>query len=420
MKVQISRQLLERRRDLAALGENRATAHHQRQYLLRLSHEYQDITNLALDAHYARDEVFEENKELRLATITVARNDEFAEEMRLKGLGIPFKSPIADETEYDISNFNHSNETNLWRGFAQMSTSDQDELCYRFPELAELLQPESKLLGGSKDIMTWIEKGYRRPRGSELHGTINSTLLQALWKKQTVNWEHLTSQYIKNVLFSVHNFINKTLQHVCKEDHVREGLLSVLQDGLLSSYKTAIDRSKFIVEIDRKGSQLTQNHSLTDRLQKCRATRLASGLGSYLENSEVLRKSIDEQITTKKHKMTVTDKELSTAIEAIQNTILDSKKDDNIQDIHDILDSYYRVGRKRFVDTICMQATDYHLLTGPRSPLRVFDIEFVSTLSDGELDAVAGECLSTKERRATIEKEIDALEQGKKSLGVKL
>jgi hypothetical protein len=36
-----------------------------------------------------------------------------------------------------------------------------------------------------------------------------------------------------------------------------------------------------------------------------------------------------------------------------------------IQDIHDILYSYYKVARKRFADNVVNQAIDHFLLTGP-------------------------------------------------------
>jgi hypothetical protein len=36
-----------------------------------------------------------------------------------------------------------------------------------------------------------------------------------------------------------------------------------------------------------------------------------------------------------------------------------------IQDIHDILHSYYKVVRKRFADNVVNQAIDHFLLTGP-------------------------------------------------------
>jgi hypothetical protein len=86
-----------------------------------------------------------------------------------------------------------------------------------------------------------------------------------------------------------------------------------------------------------------------------------------------------------------------------------------ILDIHDILKSYYKVARKRFVDNMCMHA-NYHLVTGPVSPLRLFSPTFVNKLTDEKLEEIAGEDRAIKRERFALEKEIAGLEAGKKVL----
>jgi Dynamin GTPase effector domain len=87
-----------------------------------------------------------------------------------------------------------------------------------------------------------------------------------------------------------------------------------------------------------------------------------------------------------------------------------------VQDIHDILCSYYKVARKRFVDNICMQAVDHFLINGPQTPLTLFSSSFVSGLNADELERIAGEDNMTKRRRHQLRKEIESLEAGKKIL----
>ena len=87
-----------------------------------------------------------------------------------------------------------------------------------------------------------------------------------------------------------------------------------------------------------------------------------------------------------------------------------------VQDIHDILCSYYKVARKRFVDNICMQAVDHFLINGPQTPLTLFSSSFVSGLNVDELERIAGEDNMTKRRRQQLRKEIESLEAGKKIL----
>lgn len=87
-----------------------------------------------------------------------------------------------------------------------------------------------------------------------------------------------------------------------------------------------------------------------------------------------------------------------------------------VQEVHDILKSYYKVARKRFVDNLIMQAADYHLVTGPFSPLRLFSPSFVSELSDEQLLEIAGEDAVLRSKRAALNKEIADLEAGRKIL----
>ena len=87
-----------------------------------------------------------------------------------------------------------------------------------------------------------------------------------------------------------------------------------------------------------------------------------------------------------------------------------------VQEVHDILKSYYKVARKRFTDNLVMQAADYHLVTGPYSPLKLFSPTFVSELTDEQLLEIAGEDATLRSKRAALNKEIADLEAGRKVL----
>lgn len=93
-----------------------------------------------------------------------------------------------------------------------------------------------------------------------------------------------------------------------------------------------------------------------------------------------------------------------------------SNREHIVQEMHDILKAYYKVARKRIVDVIIMQAVEYHLLSGPESPLSVFTPELVSTLPTEELERIAGEDDLTKAKREMLLKTIGDLEKGKKVL----
>ena len=87
-----------------------------------------------------------------------------------------------------------------------------------------------------------------------------------------------------------------------------------------------------------------------------------------------------------------------------------------VQDVHDILKSYYKVAQERFVDNLCRQAVHYFLVTGPVTPLKLFSPSFVGGLSTEQLEEIAGEDAALRRKRTALNKEIKDLEVGKKFL----
>jgi hypothetical protein len=71
-----------------------------------------------------------------------------------------------------------------------------------------------------------------------------------------------------------------------------------------------------------------------------------------------------------------------------------------VQDIHDILKACYTVARKWFVNNVCVQGTDYYLVSGPETPLRVFS-PFVGDTTSEQLEAIGMPRLERKGKRSS-------------------
>lgn len=87
-----------------------------------------------------------------------------------------------------------------------------------------------------------------------------------------------------------------------------------------------------------------------------------------------------------------------------------------VNEIHEILNSYYKVTRKRFADNLHMQTVDFHLVNGPSSPLRLFNPSFVGRLSECQLVEIAGKDEALIRRRATLNRAIKILRKAKRIL----
>jgi hypothetical protein len=87
-----------------------------------------------------------------------------------------------------------------------------------------------------------------------------------------------------------------------------------------------------------------------------------------------------------------------------------------VQDIHDILKSYYKVCRKSFVDSVCRQSVIHNLLECEDSPLALFSPMYISQLSVEALEEIAGEAPGLKRSRTQLVKEVASLAKAVKIL----
>lgn len=402
VQAEIGKQLNTCRRQLGDLGAARESADQQRRYLLEISGQFQAIVNSALDAYYSREKAFSEFPELRLATLAVDRMDRFSEDINRIGHTVQFNMSNGQVKSEPVPNISESASENSGELVDSPNQAEPNETSY--PELEDLVlddwvAPEPS----DRNIMDWIEEEHKRARSFGL-GMIGPSVVPTIWQEQTKNWEGLTLAYIGEIVFLVHDFISKALAHVCVDERVRASLWSVLQESLLEKYEQAVNHVKFILQVERYGTPLTTNHNFTDNLQKRKTRRWEKYLGQHAEPQY-------------NHQGVASLGKVVSVAHVTKSTSADNL-DHTVQQIHDIIESYYKVARQRFVDTVCMQGSDYYLLTGALSPLRVLGYNFVSNLSTAQLDMIAGEENATKQLRTTLVNKITALEKGKKLLKV--
>ena len=384
--------------ELHDLGPTRQTPEQQRRYLLGIATRFQEITNFAVEAQYGRHQFLKDDKHLRLATRIVDLNSAFSEDLERRGHAVNFSEmnfPPSKSSRKFKSIRSHKLK---FKGYPATSSGEkkpaegQDEPftsseLLEYPELMNVLPTVSTCSPPlAVDILKWIEREYTSSRGFEL-GTFNPSILPTLFQELSMKWENLVGAYVTNVITSIHHFCNALLARLCTEERVMTALWSLLMDGLIQRYRKTVEHVHFVLQTERSGNLLTTNHYFSETLDQLRSDRSAEqNDGFSFRAGDAARR---------------------TPVGNMEHTV---------RDIHDILKSYYKVARKRFVDNICMQGTDYHLITGPDTPLRVFSPEFVVELSAERLEAVAGEDATSIQQRKSIEKEIESLMEGRRIL----
>jgi Dynamin central region/Dynamin GTPase effector domain len=382
---------------LQALGPERSSKFEQRSYLLRTATSFQYLVSHALDAYYGRDAVFTDHDELRLATVVKELQEDFSRDMRLHGHTREFRG-----TRRSLDT--NSTETELSDDSDIQSSKDQESVLIlkadsdRRAELRRALTNLKKPVDRPhEDIDSWIRREYNRSKGFEI-GTINPSLLPALYHEQMKFWRFYTMQHVDKVIEATHSFIFSLLSHVCPDAAVRDRVWARLIDPLLQSYEKAIDHAKLLLQIEELGNMRTLNHYFADTLKKLRLARFQKRLENSMSWS-----TQDER------------KDTLVRLNDVLNIQI-SNEDQAIEDLHDILQSYYKLARKQFVDAVSKGAVDYFLLTVNDGPLRVCSAEFVGRLSDKELDEIAGENAESAAERANIKRQLRNLEEGQEVL----
>ena len=256
--------------------------------------------------------------------------------------------------------------------------------------------------------MEWIQDLHHKYRGVEL-GTIGTGVLSSAFREQSKSWELMTHQFISKVVLTVHRFITQALEVVCPDSRVLGHIVSNITDELLARYQDAVAHAIFLVSVERDQRPYTLNHYFNDNLQVCRGTRVSNALES---------KARVEYHGGNSRQAGGLNSNRVVEFDVIKGAVTDKSNAEHAQeDIHDILKSYYKVARKRFVDNVYLQAVDQFLLSGPKSPLAVFSERWVVMLEKEKLEEIAGESRVTREKREALRKKIEDLEEAIKIMG---
>jgi hypothetical protein len=195
----------------------------------------------------------------------------------------------------------------------------------------------------------------------------------------------------------VHNFISKLVEEVCPDPLVRTQLWYFLLERLIPCYKSAMEHAQFLLDVELNGRAVTCNPDFTSLLGRYHQARVARGLAkSAVELPDGVRGM---------------QKGRYVRVDDLEQQNKGEEENEIWSRILEVTRSYYEVARGRFVDNICAQAVDHFLLSGKGSPLRVFDPSAVLSMSDENLDMIAGEDAASRTKRASLKEKIAVLEK---------
>ncbi|KAI0855608.1 interferon-induced GTP-binding protein Mx2 [Xylaria cubensis] len=414
LKSEVSKELAIVRAHLEEMGPSRSDQHTQRAYLNRMSEAFQAVTRDALTAYYTGDEIFSDRHDLRLITRVVEASECYADEMLNNGHTRPFQTDknhggdAVDEQRGDSSCEPAIEDT---RSISEKQGIDFGAIAQDYPELEEIFDSWN----GSKEdtnmcgIIDYIEGVYKSSRGQDL-GTFGNGLLGTLFKEQSRKWEDITMEHMSVIIYHVHCFISEVVKSICPDPRVQEELWNgYLLDELMASYRRAMDHAKFLLRIEREGSPLTLTRSFSQNVEKLRTGRLIHAIKELgVERVERPEHEPDSQLP---------ENYIFLKPSHLLNLNINKGNAKHLREhMHDLLSSYYRVARRRFVDVVYQQAVNHYLLFGEKSPLKIFNTEMVLSLNEDQLDMIAAEDAPVKQRREKLGRDIDNLVEALKVL----
>ncbi|GKZ17257.1 hypothetical protein AbraIFM66951_010580 [Aspergillus brasiliensis] len=388
LRQQIYAQIESCQKSLNDLGPARHTEQEKRAILSGIARRFQIFTRAAREARYSEDAEFID-RELRLLTRLINLGDIFSSAFKTKALLYAFDCPVLKAPDNNKDSKVQSNTV------AQKATTNPSgvPLDYttasggidtrKFPELEQIIGRAISPADPKDNIKAWIRNIYLGSRGFDL-GTFGYNIFANVFKLQTTKWESMTREYMSHTIIVVHRFLSMVLDKVCATKQLRDKIWSSITGELVQRYKLAMSTAMTLVN-----------------LQKIRGTRVAKALeGNARHEITSVRNGQNVYSPTK----------MIVDLDAVKETASDRGNMEHlIEEIHDMLWSYYKVARKRFVDNVHMQAMTYCLLTGPDSPLDVFSQEWVINLSVDKLEEIASESRETRVQRMNLEQKVEDL-----------
>ncbi|KAK1977459.1 P-loop containing nucleoside triphosphate hydrolase protein [Colletotrichum cereale] len=191
------------------------------------------------------------------------------------------------------------------------------------------------------------------------------------------------------------------------EEGLQQDVLSLCQDRLEQACSLAHDELSRLW-YDERRQPITYNHYFTDNIHKARNDFQKRAVQAALKDA------IQEDWHGKFHISNNPD-DISRISSVLQNRVVVNMENRACQEGLEGMEAYYKVSRKTFVDNVCRQVVERHILT----PLPTFfSPRTVSQLSDEEVLRVGSEPEKQKLHRAQLCSFADRLRSSLKELNL--
>ena len=257
-------------KDLSKLGQKRASIQEQRQFLVKISQEYQDVVKAAVHGQYelrffgnlnSKASVKHESNMRRLRAVVQYLNLQFAGAMRQHG----HKIRVGPGEDDDSASSDGDKEPVLDEDYAVFSN----------------LQENEKRV----DAIERVRGVLVRSRGRELPGTFNPLIISELFWEQSENWKDVTEFHIEKVADVCAGFVEVAI-HSTVEPDVANRLLSLQIEPALTSRLNHAKAELIRIIADGKYHPITYDPGYIDVVQNKRQKKHESKFKHLMGRAE--------------------------------------------------------------------------------------------------------------------------------------
>lgn len=313
-----------------------------------------------------------------------------------------------DDERVDLSSQNDKEALNELRDWAasckELWQIPQHEI--RKGEHCAFIKPEDSLINYLKAVTAKLpRRGLQlivslRPSGPRGMPMANfSTAWEfdftMIFREQAAKWALHANYLMESAIITVHRFIYEVMEDVFEHPNARKELQDLMSKKILKGYRQAWDHKEILVKMELGCRCQTYNPNLEEAIMKI----------GWEDSRTTLVESYHDQ-----KRQLGSERAFDAAVEAAFGSCAP------VDELHDILQAYYKIATDRFPDNICRQAVSYFLPKADESPVKIPTAEFIANLSDSQLERIAGEDAMTRAKRLSLEAELEPLEKALKVL----
>ncbi|RAL12548.1 putative dynamin GTPase [Aspergillus homomorphus CBS 101889] len=366
--IDIQTKIANLRAKLDGMGPPRSEINQQRNYLFRISRDFERIVGQALNGVYLDDffgssEISDNAYDFRRFRATIRDlNDCFAEAMNLRGSRWRIQEPWETGTTENVA-------TQLNPYLDGWAPIDIDRAM----------------------LEARISEHAHRNRGLEPPGNMNNLTVGFLFCEMSEPWEGLAQQHMEMVWGSVHHFIKLLLQCLADARTVDQLMNKVFEPRLCDMKDALSSKLQELMSYLKRGHPLPIGNSFLSRIRRVEKQ------GSIVNAARITDTAVVDANLT------------ALATITASQTMRNPRSTNTAADILNQMQAYYDSAIVTFVDNVATLGIENCLL----APLEeIFTTQTISEMSDKEVTEIACEPESYQEDHKRISHELDKLKAG--------